>query len=260
MANISIAYGTFIFDDDFDFEQKRNFIKVMEGATKWGYGTYLSIYEEGRTLDVNEEQLSFSGSGRWSYATNLKNLHDWLVGDMDNEEASVYQELLSYMKLHDKSIFIDYTDEESGNQMLLEATGVLNVHYDEESDENRLVYQESSTTHYEYTRSNLHQLNYYSDFEYTEEDVIAELEKEGYPLSEHLLNLINMTVDNNPFAELEDLVDDVLSKISNTEIEVVNSSIDLYEATTYDQFLEPEAINTERVNKKQQSKKREFEL
>jgi len=216
MANLSSAFGTFDFDEGFDLEQKQNFVNLMYIAQDWHYGTHLSIHNEEGIVYEDDESLSFEATGRGTYGTNLEMMHPWLTGMLDERQLADYHELLAYMSEHEKSIFVEYVDEEPGWEVLYEERGVLNPYYSEDYSSHVLGYHPIETTDYAYTRTNLRKLEFYDDgFEVEKEDIINELEERLYCLTDDFIAKIDPFLETKPFGELEDLADELLDQFKD---------------------------------------------
>ena len=216
MANLSSAFGTFDFDEGFDLRQKQNFANLMYMTRDWHYSTNLFIHDDEGTVYEDDESLSFEATGRWTYNSSLEMMHNSLTGELDEEQLADYHELLAYMNEYDKSIYVDYADEESGCEVLYKERGVLNPYYSEDYSSLVLGYQPIETTNYDYTRTNLRKLDFYEDgFEVEKENIIDELEERAYSLNSDFLAQIEPFLESKPFGELEDITDELLEQFKD---------------------------------------------
>ena len=190
------------------------------------YSTKLSIHDEDRGVDIEETHLSFEGEGRWLYDTNLNNMHNWLVEELDDKMLKVYHELLDYMKNTHKVIMVEYIDDEFGCEVLCEVEGVLKAYASD--DGVALEYESCSRENYDYTRSNLVALELYDAFECMADDVISELTTQGYDITAKTLDDINAHLETNPFIEVDNAVAATISTIDGQADKTLTKTLTVY--------------------------------
>ena len=138
MANISSAYGTLALVGDWPEE---TIALVNQVGKSWVFhGEYgLSMWDD---FSFEQEEIEFSGTGRWSFADTLEHLdawtRDWIRNPASNTdhplEEETYTALLRAMAEEDLQLAVSFRDREPGTGSDVSVAGAL------QSDGERLTF------------------------------------------------------------------------------------------------------------------------
>ena len=138
MANISSAYGTLALVGDWPEE---TIALVNQVGKSWVFhGEYgLSMWDD---FSFEQEEIEFSGTGRWSFADTLEHLdawtRDWIRNPAPNTdhplEEETYTALLRAMAEEDLQLAVSFRDREPGTGSDVSVAGAL------QSDGERLTF------------------------------------------------------------------------------------------------------------------------
>lgn len=167
MANNSDVSGCMGINGNWDRTDITNLLYVLMTQDGHAYFTHFGeIYvdnqkgfDDAHKALSNGEGLSFYGSGRWTFQTNLEQLHDWSGEDSYTDElkelmtSSEYfkrrKQLLNAMKKKELSLEWHWREYESGFAFICEQTG---RHFINDKDE--LEYAVSESTCYDTSLKN----------------------------------------------------------------------------------------------------------
>lgn len=167
MANISDVYGHMSIDGNWDSTDITNLLYVLMTQDGNNYFTHFSEldvnnkkgFDDAHKALSNGEELSFYGSGRWTFQTNLEQLHNWSGEDSYRDElkelmtSSEYfkrrKQLLNAMKKKELSLEWNWREYEPGISFICEQTGRHFI-----NDEDKLKYDVSESTCYDTSLKN----------------------------------------------------------------------------------------------------------
>ena len=138
MANISSAYGTLTLVGDWPEE---TIALVNQVGKSWAFhGEYgLSMWDD---FSFEQDEIEFSGAGRWSFADTMEHLdawtRDWIRNPAPNTdhplEEGTYTALLRAMEEENLQLAVSFRDREPSTGSDVSVTGVL------QSDGERLTF------------------------------------------------------------------------------------------------------------------------
>ena len=167
MANNSDVYGYMGINGNWDSTDITNLLYVLMTQDGHNYFTHFNDFDinDKKGFDdlhkalSNGKELSFYGSGRWTFQTNLERLHDWSGEDSYRDElkelmtSSEYfkrrKQLLNAMKKKELSLEWDWREHEPGFSFICVQTGRHFI-----NDEDKLKYDISESTCYETSLKN----------------------------------------------------------------------------------------------------------
>lgn len=123
MANISDAVGTISFDPDF-YQKHKNIIDafIQEMINSNGLIAEYGIMLNSQT----EEEIEFTGSGRWSLSNILPAILV-PISYYDQQKVQSFEDFYDLMKKTKATIEIEYQDYEAGAEFLIHEIAILKV-------------------------------------------------------------------------------------------------------------------------------------
>ena len=146
MANISEARGSFMLDGEWTREQIKNILYVLYSQdTSYDYSMRIDNDTLTRHIDtlIKGQLLNFSGTGRWSFTSNLESFHDWTdlseehykytylydLGVSYDEYVQRRKSIMLDMVKHKLSLNLFYADIETGCDMAYTIDVVIAAEY-----------------------------------------------------------------------------------------------------------------------------------
>ena len=180
MANISDATGIINIEGQWTEDQIKSLSYVLYFQNAFGdYGFQFINFDEVYQALIKERSLLFTGTGRWSFTSNLQFFNDWTDLSKDSfefisknlrpEEQISYDQYYKHrmdtikaLTSKDRSLDIVFADYEPGVDMAYQATGsiVSSISYDTTTKEvdSRFEYLEASVQEYNCN------LKFYTDY------------------------------------------------------------------------------------------------
>jgi hypothetical protein len=171
MANISDATGIINIEGQWTEDQIKSLSYVLFFQNAFGdYGFQFMNFDDVYQSLIKERSLPFTGTGRWSFTSNLQYFNEWtdlskdsfkfINKNLQSEEQITYDQYYKHrmntmkaLTSKDRSLDIVFADYEPGADMAYQATGsiVSSISYDTTTKEvnSKFEYLEASVQQYD---------------------------------------------------------------------------------------------------------------